>query len=50
MGVFGNALLPDLKLPMAATRDVGYYAVQRLLHEDFFGKQTRELLGERDCP
>jgi uncharacterized protein YbjT (DUF2867 family) len=48
MGVFGNALLPDLKLPMAATRDVGDYAAQRLLHLDFSGKQTRELLGERD--
>ncbi len=48
MGVFGNALLPDLKIPMAATRDVGDYAAQRLLHLDFSGKQTRELLGERD--
>jgi uncharacterized protein YbjT (DUF2867 family) len=48
IGVFGNALLPDLKLPMIATRDVGYYAAQRLLHLDFSGKQTRELLGERD--
>jgi uncharacterized protein YbjT (DUF2867 family) len=48
MGVFGNALLPDLKIPMAATRDVGDYAAQRLLHLDFPGKQTRELLGERD--
>ena len=48
MGVFGNALLPDLKLPMAATRDVGDYAAERLLHLDFSGKQTRELLGERD--
>jgi uncharacterized protein YbjT (DUF2867 family) len=48
MGIFGNALLPDLKLPMIATRDVGYYAAQRLLHLDFPGKQTRELLGERD--
>ena len=48
MGVFGNALLPDLKVPMAATRDVGDYAAQRLLHLDFSGKQTRELLGERD--
>jgi len=48
MGVFGNALLPDLKLPMAATSDVGDYAAQRLLHLDFSGKQTRELLGERD--
>jgi uncharacterized protein YbjT (DUF2867 family) len=48
MGIFGNALLPDLKIPMAATRDVGEYAGQRLLHLAFSGKQTRELLGERD--
>jgi uncharacterized protein YbjT (DUF2867 family) len=48
MGVVGNALLPDLKLPMIATRDVGDYAAQRLLDLDFSGKQTRELLGERD--
>jgi uncharacterized protein YbjT (DUF2867 family) len=48
MGIFGNALQPDLKIPMAATRDVGDYAAQRLLHLDFSGKQTRELLGERD--
>ena len=39
---------PDLKLPMIATRDVGPYAAQRLLDLDFSGKQTRELLGERD--
>ena len=48
MGIFGNALLPNLKLPMAATRDVGDHAAQRLLDLDFSGKQTRELLGERD--
>src|SRR4029077_12203447 len=48
MGMVGNALLPDLKLPMIATPDVGDYAAQRLLHLDFSGKQTRELLGERD--
>jgi uncharacterized protein YbjT (DUF2867 family) len=48
MGIFGHALLPDLKLPMIATRDVGDYAAQRLLGLDFSGKQTRELLGERD--
>jgi uncharacterized protein YbjT (DUF2867 family) len=48
LGIFGNALLPDLKLPMVATRDVGNYAGQRLLNVDFSGKQTRELLGERD--
>jgi uncharacterized protein YbjT (DUF2867 family) len=48
MGIFGHALLPDLKQPMIATRDVGDYAGQRLLDLDFSGKQTRELLGERD--
>src|SRR5712671_5405901 len=40
--------LSGLKRPMIATRDVGDYAAQRLLHLDFSGKQTRELLGERD--
>ena len=48
MGIFGHALLPDLKTPMIATRDVGEYAAQRLLDLDFSGKQARELLGERD--
>jgi uncharacterized protein YbjT (DUF2867 family) len=48
MGLIGNALLPDVKLPMIATRDVGDYATQRLLHLDFSGTQIRELLGERD--
>jgi uncharacterized protein YbjT (DUF2867 family) len=48
MGIVGNALLPDLKLPMIATRDVGDYAAKRLRDLDFAGKQTRELLGERD--
>jgi uncharacterized protein YbjT (DUF2867 family) len=48
MGMVGNALLPHLKLPMIATRDVGDYAAQRLLDLDFSGKETRELLGERD--
>lgn len=48
MGMFGHALLPDVKLPMIATRDIGDYAAQRLLKLDFSGKQTRELLGQRD--
>jgi len=48
IGILGHALLPDLRLPMIATRDVGDYAAQRLLDLDFSGKQTRELLGERD--
>src|ERR1700735_2509458 len=48
MGMFGHALLPDLKMPMIATRDVGEHAGQRLLELQFSGKQTREILGERD--
>jgi uncharacterized protein YbjT (DUF2867 family) len=48
MGIFGHALLPDLKLPMMTTGDVGNYAAQCLVDLDFSGKQTRELLGERD--
>ena len=48
MGMFAGALLPHLKVPMIATRDVGDYAAQRLLDLDFSGKHTRELLGERD--
>lgn len=48
MGILGHALLPDLKFPMIATPDVGDYAARRLLDLDFSGKQTRELLGERD--
>jgi uncharacterized protein YbjT (DUF2867 family) len=48
MGMFGHAVLPDLAIPMIATRDIGEYASQRILKLDFSGKQTRELLGERD--
>jgi uncharacterized protein YbjT (DUF2867 family) len=48
MELFGNALLPDVKLPMIATRDVGDYGAQRLLQLDFSGSQARDLLGERD--
>src|ERR1700676_4290348 len=35
MGLVGNALRPDLKIPMAGTRDVGDYAAHRLLPLDF---------------
>jgi uncharacterized protein YbjT (DUF2867 family) len=48
MGLFGGALKPDLKIPMIATKDIGAYAAERLLRLDFNGKQTQELLGERD--
>jgi uncharacterized protein YbjT (DUF2867 family) len=48
MGIYGGALKPDLEIPMIATRDIGAYAAERLLKLDFSGKQTQELLGERD--
>ncbi len=43
MGIFGHAVLPDLKLPMIATRDIGDYAAGRILKLDFSGKQTVSL-------
>jgi uncharacterized protein YbjT (DUF2867 family) len=48
MGILGNALLPELKMPMIATRDIGDYAARRIYSLDFSGKQTQELLGQRD--
>ena len=48
MGIFGGALKPDLKIPMIATKDIGFYGADRLLKLDFNGKGKQELLGERD--
>jgi uncharacterized protein YbjT (DUF2867 family) len=47
MGVVATPLRADLKLGMIATRDIGAAAVNALLHP-VSGKQTRELLGQRD--
>ena len=41
-------LRPDLKLPMIASRDIGEFAADALLRLAFRGKQTQELLGQRD--
>ena len=49
LGIFAGALLPDLKLPMVATRDVGDYAAKRLLDLDFSGKQTPSCLASATC-
>jgi len=48
MGSAMGPLRPDLKLHMIATRDIGAVAADALLRLDFRGKQTRELLGQRD--
>jgi uncharacterized protein YbjT (DUF2867 family) len=47
----GSALGPvraDLKVSMIATRDIGTVAAEIMLHPTIRGKQTRELLGQRD--
>ena len=48
MGFAVGPVRPDLKLPMIATRDVGAAAADALLSLAFRGKQTQELLGQRD--
>jgi uncharacterized protein YbjT (DUF2867 family) len=51
IGMVGSAagpLRPDLKLPMIATRDIGAAVTDALLQLVFRGKQTQELLGQRD--
>jgi uncharacterized protein YbjT (DUF2867 family) len=47
MGAVTTPLRADLKLGMIATRDIATAAVDALLHPAN-GKQTRELLGQRD--
>jgi len=48
MGKTAGPLRGDLNLPMIATRDIGSAAAELLTALDFSGKQTRELLGQRD--
>jgi uncharacterized protein YbjT (DUF2867 family) len=48
MGAVLGPVRPDLKLPMIATRDIGAFASNALLNPSFRGKQTQELLGQRD--
>lgn len=48
MDSLAGPLRPDLKVPMIATRDIGTAAADVLLHPTIHGKQTRELLGQRD--
>ena len=48
MGKTAGPVRGDLKLPMIATRDIGNFAADALLKLDFKGKQTQELLGQRD--
>ncbi len=48
MGSMAGPVRPDLKLPMIATRDIGDAAADALVRQEFRGKQTKELQGQRD--
>ena len=48
MGFAVGPIRPDLKLPIVAARDIGAFAADALLSLTFRGKQTQELLGQRD--
>jgi uncharacterized protein YbjT (DUF2867 family) len=47
-GIVGGPVRPDLRLPLIATHDIGATAAELLLKLHFAGKETRELLGQRD--
>lgn len=45
LGMAAGPLMPELKLPMIATRDIGAAAADALFALDFKSHQSRELLG-----
>ena len=47
-GVIGDAVGPEVALPMIATRDIAAAAAQALHARDWSGFVVRELLGPRD--
>jgi uncharacterized protein YbjT (DUF2867 family) len=48
MGTALGTLLPNLRFPMIATRDIGDAVAQAMLKLEFHGHQTHELLGPSD--
>jgi uncharacterized protein YbjT (DUF2867 family) len=48
MGMAAGPLKGDLPVAMIAAREIGAFAAASLEKLDFSGKQTRELLGQRD--
>lgn len=48
VGKSAGPLRPDLKLPMIATEDIGTTVAEILLNPKLKGKQSQELLGQRD--
>jgi uncharacterized protein YbjT (DUF2867 family) len=47
-GINGDSVVPDLAVPMVATRDIADVAAQALTARDWQGVVVRELLGPRD--
>lgn len=47
-GMMAGPVRADLPLPMIATKDIGAVAAEALLHFNFTGQASRELLGQRD--
>lgn len=47
-GMMAGPVRGDLPLPIIPTRDIGNYVADALAKLNFSGKQTRELLGQRD--
>jgi uncharacterized protein YbjT (DUF2867 family) len=47
-GINGDAVRPDVALPMIATRDIAAAAAAALRARDWRGMAVRELLGQRD--
>jgi uncharacterized protein YbjT (DUF2867 family) len=47
-GMMAGPVRADMPLPMIATRDIGAAAADALLHFNFNGQATHELLGQRD--
>lgn len=48
VGKSAGPLRPDLKVPMIATEDIGTTVAEILLNPKLKGKQSQELLGQRD--
>ena len=47
-GINGSPLIPNLAIPMIATKDIAAVGTEYLLNLDFSGKSVRELLGPED--
>ena len=48
MGIIGTPIKSDFKMGMIATQDIAEYVANKLARLDFKGKNTLDLLGDRD--